>query len=161
MNTILDSDLDLKILAFQCAMHGKEEGGGGYIALFIRYISYWNIHYTLSELPRVVSLCDSSVNVVVNIFEVRDWCWRLYTWWWLIMLTNTVPVIVKTRALMVKMIVMMMMIMMMMLIQSIETVIVGGGQVTVTRGGSFVIKCQLDDYYEFCTFRWWVRLTKS
>ena len=60
-------------------------------------------------------------------------------------------VIVKTRALMVKMI--MIMMMMMMMIQSIETVIVGGGQVTVTRGGSFVIKCQLDDYYEFCTFR--------
>ena len=64
-------------------------------------------------------------------------------------------VIVKTRALMIKMTSMMIMMMMMamMMIQSIETVIVGGGQVTVTRGGSFVIKCQLDDYYEFCTFR--------
>ena len=69
------------------------------------------------------------------------------------MLTKTVSVIVKTRALMVKMTSMMIMIMMMMMIQSIETAIVGGGQVTVTRGGSFVIKCQLDDYYEFCTFR--------
>ena len=54
---------------------------------------------------------------------------------------------------MVKMLVIMIKMMMMMMIQSIETVIVGGGQVTVTRGGSFVIKCQLDDYYEFCTFR--------
>ena len=29
----------------------------------------------------------------------------------------------------------------------------GGGQVTVNTGNTFLLSCQADGYYEFCTFR--------
>ena len=32
--------------------------------------------------------------------------------------------------------------------------IVGGGQVTTSRGQGFTVLCTLDRFYEFCTFRW-------
>ena len=47
----------------------------------------------------------------------------------------------------------MILLILMFLIPSIEPAIEGGGQVTVTRGRAFIVKCRLDDFYEFCTFR--------